>query len=82
MADWKDLANLIFPTVKEKISDLEQKYPARKNPICSRFAPSPTGFLHIGWVFSSFAAWRFVRQNNWTFILRIEDTDQKRQVEW
>ncbi len=82
MADWKDLANLMFSDINQTIADLEQRYPARQNPICSRFAPSPTGFLHIGGVFSSFAAWRFVKQNNWTFILRIEDTDQKRQVEW
>jgi glutamyl-tRNA synthetase len=38
--------------------------------------------LHIGWIFASFAAWRFVKQNNWIFLLRIEDTDQKRQVDW
>lgn len=82
MADWRDLANLMFSDIDQTIADLEQKYPARENSICSRFAPSPTGFLHIGWIFASFAAWRFVKQNNWIFLLRIEDTDQKRQVEW
>lgn len=82
MADWKDLADLIFPEIKDSIADLEQKFPKRENEVCSRFAPSPTGFLHIGWVFAAFAAWKFVKQNNGTYILRVEDTDQKRQVEW
>jgi len=82
MADWKDLADLMFPDIHETIADLQEKYPPRENLICSRFAPSPTGFLHIGWIFASFAAWRFVKQNNWIFLLRIEDTDQKRQVDW
>lgn len=48
MADWRDLANLMFSDIDQTIADLEQKYPARENSICSRFAPSPTGFLHIG----------------------------------
>ena len=82
MADWKDLADFMFSEIKETISDLEKKYPKRDNEFCSRFAPSPTGFLHIWWVFAAFAAWRFVQQNDGTFILRIEDTDQKRKVDW
>jgi len=82
MADWKDLADLIFPELDETILDLEKKYPARQNSVCSRFAPSPTGFLHIWGVFAALVAWRFVKQNNWTFILRIEDTDQKRKIDW
>jgi glutamyl-tRNA synthetase len=48
MADWKDLADLMFPDIHETIADLQEKYPPRENLICSRFAPSPTGFLHIG----------------------------------
>jgi hypothetical protein len=47
MADWKDLANLMFPEIDQTIGDLQKKYPKRENPVCSRFAPSPTGFLHI-----------------------------------
>ena len=81
MADWKDLADLMFPDVDQTIADLEKKYPPRTNAICSRFAPSPTGFLHIGWVFSALVSWRFVQQHNWTFILRIEDTDKKRKID-
>jgi glutamyl/glutaminyl-tRNA synthetase len=48
MADWKDLSNLMFPTIDQTIANLEQKFPKRDKEICSRFAPSPTGFLHIG----------------------------------
>lgn len=77
-----DIAELIFPDVKETIADLEKKFPPRVNPICSRFAPSPTGFLHIGGVYASFVEWKFAKQHKGTFFLRIEDTDQKREVEW
>jgi len=64
MADWKDLADLMFPDVDQTIADLEKKYPPRTNATCSRFAPSPTGFLHIGLVFSALVSWRFVQQYN------------------
>lgn len=88
MVTRKEIADIIFPDVKETIQDLEAKYPPRQNPtrlpdgqVCSRVAPSPTGFLHIGVVFAAFTPRKFCRQNNGTFILRIEDTDQKREVE-
>lgn len=77
----KEIADIIFPDVTETIQDLEKKYPPRSNPICSRFAPSPTGFLHIGSVYASFIERKFAKQNNGIFFLRIEDTDQKREVE-
>ena len=89
MTTRKDIAEAIFPEVKEGIADLQKKYPARKNEthlpdgqVCSRVAPSPTGFLHLGVLFASFVPFKFVHQNNGTFILRIEDTDQKRSIEW
>jgi len=81
MTTRKDIADVIFPDVKETIADLEKKYPQRSNPICSRVAPSPKGFLHIGVLFASFVPFKFAHQNKGTFILRIEDTDQKRIVE-
>ena len=81
MATWNDLAELMFPDVKETIADLQNKFPARSG-VCTRFAPSPTGYLHIGGLFSCFTSRRFAKQNNGTLILRIEDTDQKRQIEW
>jgi glutamyl-tRNA synthetase len=49
--------------------------------IRTRFAPSPTGFLHVGGVRTALFAWLLARQNNGQFILRLEDTDQKREVE-
>ncbi len=48
--------------------------------IRTRFAPSPTGYLHIGGLRTALYAWLFARKYNGTFILRIEDTDQQREV--
>lgn len=48
--------------------------------VITRFAPSPTGFLHIGGVRTALFAWLWARQNNGLFILRIEDTDKAREV--
>lgn len=49
--------------------------------IVTRFAPSPTGFMHIGGIRTALFAYLFARKNNGTFILRIEDTDKEREVE-
>ena len=46
----------------------------------TRFAPSPTGFMHVGGVRTALYAFLFARKNNGTFILRIEDTDKEREV--
>jgi glutamyl-tRNA synthetase len=48
--------------------------------IRTRFAPSPTGYLHVGGIRTAIFAWLVARQNNGQFILRLEDTDQKREV--
>jgi len=47
----------------------------------TRFAPSPTGFMHVGGVRTALYAWLWAKKNNGTFILRIEDTDKEREVE-
>ena len=81
--DYRDLANLIFPDAKE-ISYYEEKYPERDLPegaIVTRFAPSPTGFVHIGGLYQSLIARKLASQTNGVFFLRVEDTDQKREVE-
>ncbi|MCI8272854.1 MAG: glutamate--tRNA ligase [Clostridia bacterium] len=81
--DYKELANLIFPTVKE-ISYYEEKYPERQLPegaIVTRFAPSPTGFVHIGGLYQALVAKIVVQKTGGVFFLRVEDTDQKREVE-
>lgn len=62
MTTRKDIADLIFPEVTQTIQDLETKYPPRTNPICSRIAPSPTGFMHIGNFFSGFVSRKFAKQ--------------------
>jgi len=49
--------------------------------IVTRFAPSPTGFLHIGGIRTALYAWAYARKNNGKFILRIEDTDKAREIE-
>lgn len=46
----------------------------------TRFAPSPTGYLHVGGIRTALFAWLIARQNNGSFILRFEDTDKKREV--
>lgn len=81
--DNKELANLIFPNAKD-ISYYEEKYPERnlkEGAMVTRFAPSPTGFVHIGGVFGSVVDRKLARQTDGVFILRIEDTDQKREIE-
>ena len=81
--DNKDLANLIFPEAKE-ISYYEEKYPVRELPegaIVARYAPSPTGFNHIGGVMQAMISQSIAKQTVGISIVRIEDTDQKREVE-
>ena len=81
--DYKDLANLIFPDAKE-ISYYEEKYPERNLPegaIVTRYAPSPTGFMHIGGLYQALIAMKVSKQTGGVFFLRVEDTDQKREVE-
>ena len=53
----------------------------QQNKVVTRFAPSPTGFMHVGGVRTALFAWAFARKNQGTFILRIEDTDKAREVE-
>ena len=81
--DYKDLANLIFPEAKD-ISYYEEKYPERnlkEGAIVTRIAPSPTGFVHIGGLYQGLIAKKLSKQTEGVFFVRIEDTDQKRQVE-
>ena len=80
----QDLANLIFPDIKETISDLEKRYPERDLPEgakVTRFAPSPTGFLHTGSLFTSLVSRKVATQSKGVFFTRLEDTDTKREVE-
>lgn len=79
----KDLANLMFKNVTKTIEDYEKIYPERNlddKAIVSRFAPSPTGFVHMGSLCTAFVARKVATETNGIFYLRIEDTDQKRSV--
>ena len=80
---YKELADLIFPDAKD-ISYYEEKYPERdlkEGAVVTRFAPSPTGFVHIGGLYQSLVAKKIAKQTDGVFFVRIEDTDQKREVE-
>ena len=84
MTDNERLAELIFPNIKTTIEDLEKRYPKRnlkEGAIVDRFAPSPTGFLHSGSLFTAMVCYKFAKQTNGVFMLRLEDTDSKREVE-
>ncbi len=79
-----ELAEVIFPEITETIEDLEKRYPKRnleEGAHVTRFAPSPTGFVHTGALFTSLVNKTLSRQTNGVFMLRIEDTDRKREVE-
>lgn len=83
MATNKELADLIFPEVKETIKDLEKRFPKRtlkEGAEVTRFAPSPTGFLHTGSLFTALIAYRFAKQSGGVYMFRLEDTDQKREI--
>ena len=79
----KQLADLIFPNITETIDDLEKRYPPRNLPDgaeVTRFAPSPTGFLHTGSLFTSMICRKVASQSNGVFYIRLEDTDTKREI--
>ena len=82
--DYGRLAELLFPDVTETPDDMEKKYPPRELPAeakVTRFAPSPTGFVHFGGLFPTRVSERLAHQSGGVFYLRIEDKDAKREVE-
>ena len=82
--DYQKLAQLLFPSVTETPLDVEAKFPPRNLPEgakVTRFAPSPTGFVHFGGLFPSTIGERLAHQSGGVFYLRIEDTDAKREVD-
>ena len=84
MDEKKALAELLFPNVTQTPDDLEKLFPPRKLPEgarVTRFAPSPTGFLHIGGLFAALISKLNAQMTNGIFMLRIEDTDKKREIE-
>jgi len=80
----KDLAELIFPNLEHDINYYEEQYPERDledEAKVTRFAPSPTGYMHLGGFYQALIDFNIARNSNGVFMLRNEDTDQKREVE-
>ncbi len=80
----KELANIMYPDVSKTIEDYEKMYPKRNlddKAVVTRFAPSPTGFVHMGSLLAAFVSRKATKDTNGVFYLRIEDTDGKRSVE-
>ena len=81
--DYKKIAQLLYPDVTETPEDIFKRYPRRRlkeGQVVTRFAPSPTGLMHIGNFFQAFISYNLVKNSNGILFLRIEDTDEKRKV--
>lgn len=81
---FEKLADMIFGNVEHTTEYYIEKYPKRnlkEGARVTRYAPSPTGFQHIGGVFAALINERLASQSEGVFYLRIEDTDQKREVQ-
>lgn len=84
MTDYKELAQLLFPDIDKSTDYYENLYPPRnlkEGARVTRFAPSPTGFLHLGNLFACSVAYKTAKTTDGVFYVRVEDTDQKRKVE-
>ena len=80
----KDLADLIFPNLEHDVEYYEALYPERnlkEGEKVTRFAPSPTGYLHIGGFFQALIDYMLAKNSNGIFYLRNEDTDKAREVD-
>ena len=81
--DYEKLAQLLFPEVTRTPEEVEASFPPRDLPEgakVTRFAPSPTGFIHLGGIYGSTIDERLAHQSGGVFYLRIEDTDAKREI--
>lgn len=77
------LARRLFPHLQKTPADYESLYPSRHLPAgarVTRLGPSPTGFIHLGNLYGALADERLAHQSGGVFILRVEDTDNKREV--
>ena len=80
----KEIANLLFPEIVQSKRDILEKYPKRElsdEQLVLRFAPSPTGFIHIGNIYTGLVGYILTKRTEGVFVLRIEDTDKTREVE-
>lgn len=81
--DHMQLAEMLFPNITKAPADYEALYPPRQLPPdarVTRLGPSPTGFIHLGNLYVAFVNERLAHQSGGLFFLRIEDTDDKREV--
>ena len=77
------IARVLGAAPKYTLAELEEKFPPRNLPdgaYVTRFSPSPTGYMHIGGLYMSLIDYKLAKQTDGLFILRIEDTDTKREV--
>ena len=84
MENKEKIIEKLFPEVLPEIDEVEKKYPQRnlkEGAMVTRIAPSPTGFMHIGSLYTALISERLAHQTDGIFFLRIEDTDKKREVE-
>lgn len=82
MNNYQKIADLIFPGGMS-VDQILKKYPPRKlkqGQEVTRFAPSPTGYMHIGNFFPAFISYNLAKQSGGIFYLRFEDTDSKREI--
>lgn len=82
--NYKELAQLLFANIDKSPEYYEELYPVRnlkEGARVTRFAPSPTGFLHFGNLFTCMIAYKTAKATDGVFYVRVEDTDQKRKVE-
>lgn len=84
MTDNERLAELLFGDTDKTAEYYEELYPERQlkeGARVTRFAPSPTGFLHFGNLFTCLVSYKTAKCTDGVFYVRVEDTDQKRKVE-
>lgn len=82
MNNYEKIAELLYPNNKYTVDEILKKYPKRKlseSQVVSRYAPSPTGYMHLGNFFQMFISYNLTRVTDGVFFLRIEDTDAKRE---
>lgn len=82
--DYNNLADLLYPDVDKDINKYFRKYPSRNllnGAVVTRFAPSPTGYLHVGGLFQCVTHQMLSKKPTSVFYLRLEDTDQKREID-
>ncbi len=80
----KKLADLLFPNIDKTPQYYEELYPPRnlkEGARVTRLAPSPTGFLHFGNLFTGMVAYKTAKATDGIFYVRVEDTDQKRKID-